>query len=314
MPDPEVSFRQRFLKTMACQAGVRIPLWADGIADETWEAWRPQGIGSLEVLRQRFGLDRHELLELKLVPMPPFSPGATASLAPLRLHYQPDVAERIPRELGSLAASETNRDFPLGATMSRGLLLTCGIRDWRDLTTVLYAFHDQPEEIHSNLIGKVRPDFAVFSEPIASFHGPVVSPACYRRFCLDPYRRLIERLKGCGVKTLVVRTWGRGWPLVPQWLELGFNALWNDHCHAGGTDYPTIRREFGRDLRLLGGIDSRALYRDRQAIDRALESTVPPILETGGYLPWLDDRVRPHVPLAHYAYYRERLSRLMENG
>jgi uroporphyrinogen decarboxylase len=95
---------------------------------------------------------------------------------------------------------------------------------------------------------------------------------------------------------------------------LGLDTLWNEHCNAAGDDYVALRRRFGKNLRLIGGIDSRALYQDRRAVDDAIERVVPPLLEDGGYLPSVDDRVRSNVPFENYRYYRERLAALVGGG
>ncbi len=75
-------------------------------------------------------------------------------------------------------------------------------------------------------------------------------------------------------------------------------------------DYRSIRQEFGRDLRLIGGIDLDALRFGRDAIRRELLEKVPPLLESGGYIPLADGRVRSDVPYADYVYYRELLEQL----
>jgi uroporphyrinogen decarboxylase len=75
-------------------------------------------------------------------------------------------------------------------------------------------------------------------------------------------------------------------------------------------DYRDLRREFGRDLRLIGGIDLDALRRDKEAIRRELEEKVPPLVADGGYVPLADGRVRVDVPFENYVYYRELLERV----
>jgi len=320
--------RDRFLKAMNYEVCDRPPLWEEGIVDETWEAWRPQGLESPESFRQRYPFDRHETVDPDLFPKPEFQHRDQNGFAELRGRYVPDIAERLPEGWPSQAEPWACREHPLGVTVSRGLLLSCGIRNWNGLTTVLEALYDSPREIDAtmecvvdmalSLLGEVRDkttvDFAVFNEPIASFHGPVVSPEHYRRFCFGPYTRLLDILRARGVGLVVVRTWGNALPLISLWVELGFSALWNDHCNAGGVAYTALRRRFGKELCLIGGIDSRALYADRAAIDRTVENTVPALLESGGYLPMLDDRVRKEVPYENYRYYRERLTELVTGG
>ncbi|MBN1347396.1 MAG: hypothetical protein JXQ73_32200 [Phycisphaerae bacterium] len=77
-------------------------------------------------------------------------------------------------------------------------------------------------------------------------------------------------------------------------------------------DYLGIRREFGRDLRLIGGIDLDVLQADETTIRQEITSKVPPLLAQGGYIPLADGRVRPNVPLQHYVYYRKLLEEITQ--
>jgi uroporphyrinogen decarboxylase len=79
-------------------------------------------------------------------------------------------------------------------------------------------------------------------------------------------------------------------------------------------DYRRLRAEFGRDLRLIGGLDLDVLREGREAIRRELEEKVPLLLEQGGYAPLLDGRVREDVPWENYCYYRDLLQRLCTGG
>jgi hypothetical protein len=77
-------------------------------------------------------------------------------------------------------------------------------------------------------------------------------------------------------------------------------------------DYRSLRQEFGRDLRLIGGIDLDALRVDKAAIRREIEEKVPPLIEDGGYIPLADGRVRADVPFENYAYYRRLLAEVTQ--
>ena len=72
-------------------------------------------------------------------------------------------------------------------------------------------------------------------------------------------------------------------------------------------DYRDIRREFGRNLRLIGGIDLDALRHGKEAIRREIDEKVPPLLADGGYVPVADGRIREDVSFENYAYYRRLL-------
>jgi uroporphyrinogen decarboxylase len=218
------------------------------------------------------------------------------------------------------------RDYPLGLYVSRGILLSLDVGDWATLSDALLALTDTPDAVEAAMeslaemtvsllepaMREIRPDFAVFSEPIASFHAPVISPAHYRRFYGPVLQKIVAMLEAHGVEIRIVQTYGNSAPLLPIWLDMGLNTFWFYHAHPAGIDYPALRRRYGRDLRLIGGIDAQALLKDLPAIDEAVRAIVPALFAEGRYLPLLEDRVRSFVPYSNYRYYRRRLLEAIE--
>jgi len=90
--------------------------------------------------------------------------------------------------------------------------------------------------------------------------------------------------------------------------------LWACECETGAMDYYSIRREFGPALRLIGGIDLDALRFGKESIQREVEEQVPPLLESGGFIPLADGRVRIDVPFEDYVYYRRLLEKITSLG
>ena len=78
--------------------------------------------------------------------------------------------------------------------------------------------------------------------------------------------------------------------------------------------YLELRKQFGKDLRLIGGLDVRALEKDKTAIEKEIMSLALPLLEQGGYVPMVDERARSYISFENYAYYRELIRRLAEGG
>jgi uroporphyrinogen decarboxylase len=77
-------------------------------------------------------------------------------------------------------------------------------------------------------------------------------------------------------------------------------------------DYRELRNQYGRELRLIGGIDLDALRKDKNAIRREIEEKVPELIADGGYIPLADGRVREDVPFENYIYYRELLQKVTQ--
>jgi uroporphyrinogen decarboxylase len=316
--------RERFLATFAGEATDGPPLWEEGVQEETLAAWRQQGMPPGETPETRFRFDRREMVEVNLEPHPA-APNPTGCLARLREGYGADGDSRLPADWSKRVADWGTRDYPLGIPVSRGLFRSLGIEDWGTLTSVLYALCDEPGEVEATMecatelslrvlkrvVAQVTLDFAIFNEPVASFHAPVVSPAHYRRFVMSHLQRLVTALRAAGVPVLIVQAYGQVEPLIPLWREVGIHTLWCYHAQPAGIDYRALRRRYGSDLRLIGGIPTAALRQGPGAIEEALARVVVPLLAEGGYLPMLDDRVRETVPYDNYCYYRTRLEQLV---
>jgi hypothetical protein len=79
-------------------------------------------------------------------------------------------------------------------------------------------------------------------------------------------------------------------------------------------EYSRLRREYGPDVALIGGIDATSLSRNEATVRYAVMGTVPPLLESGRYLPCLSDRPRENTSFDLYRLYRELLAELALRG
>jgi len=160
------------------------------------------------------------------------------------------------------------------------------------------------------VLAEVEVDAAVFSEPIGGNDRPLLSPQMYEEFVLTSYQPVLDVLNRYGIETIILRTFANARILIPSILKWGFNCLWACEVNIEAMDYGDLRREFGPELRLIGGIDLDALRRDKEAIRREVEEKVPPLLAGGGYIPLADGRVRADVPFENYVYYRKLLEKV----
>ena len=129
----------------------------------------------------------------------------------------------------------------------------------------------------------------------------------YEEFVLKSYAPVLDVLKRHKVETIIFQTYANARILIPSILRWGFNCLWACEVYTEDMDCRSIRREFGRDLRLIGGIDLDALRQGKAAIQREIETKVPPLIEDGGFVPLADGRVREDVAFDNYVYYRKLL-------
>jgi hypothetical protein len=210
-----------------------------------------------------------------------------------------------------------------------GLLQMLGVGDWESLVSACIALVDRPDFVADlvnrttdfycvcleRVLSKVSVDYASFYEPIASNTGPVISPEMFERHALPGYKKVLDLLERFNVPLRIFCTTGGDLtPLLPPLIDAGINGLWISNIRNTGMEYTRLRRTFGSGVALIGGIDSFALSDGELAIRRAVEETVPPLLDSGHYLPCLDDRPRRNVPFALYCFYRRILEEMAQKG
>lgn len=318
--------RQRFLETMRYGTPDRVPYFEEGIREEVLEAFREQGLSSKADLFRRFPTDHREEIEPDLEPRP--KPGAwpetEEELGAFTAHLDPADPGRLPVDWKRKVQAWRERDSLLMLRVHRGFFLSLGVYGWDRFASVMLRTVHCPGFIRESMrvqgafaarmaervLREVEVDAAIFSEPIGSNTGPLISPSMYEDFVLRSYEPLLEVLERFNVAYRVFRTFANARSLIPSILKWGFNALWACEVFLESMDYRDIRKEFGRDLRLIGGIDLDALRQGKEAIRHEVEDKVPPLLADGGYIPLADGRIREDVPLEHYIFYRERLQRV----
>ncbi|UCG09308.1 MAG: hypothetical protein JSV83_11880 [Desulfobacterales bacterium] len=324
----EMSSRERFHETMAYGTLDRTPYFEEGIRKEVIKAWRRQGLPRNADLSRMFPSDLRERMEVDLNPRPSLRrwPTTMADLDTFQKHLNPYDKKRLPKKWSKRVSAWSSRDHVLMLYVHRGFFQTMGVRDWRRFKEVIYLLIDHPDlvrrmmtiqgefsaKLAERVLKEVRIDAAVFSEPIGGNDCPLISPQMYEEFVLKSYEPLLNLLNRYGVETIIFQTFANARILLPSILRWGFNCLWACEVNIAAMDYRSIRHEFGRDLRLIGGIDLDALRRDRDAIRSEIETKVPPLIRDGGYVPLADGRVREDVPFENYVYYRELLQKITQ--
>ena len=151
----------------------------------------------------------------------------------------------------------------------------------------------------------VVPDVFVFWEDMAYKTAPLISPRLVRKYMFPRYRRVVDVVRAAGVEWVGLDSDGFAEPLLPIWLDAGINVAFPFEVQAN-MDVVRIRKTFGRELLMWGGVDKRAVAEGPAAIDAELER-VRPVIEEGGYIPWTDHSEPPDISFANHCYYMERL-------
>lgn len=233
--------------------------------------------------------------------------------------YEGPVEERYPRDWASVRAMANSSKLPL--TLLNPLAGTFGyysmLRNWMGTEGVSYLFYDNPGLIEECLefltdfvirtlekaASEVKFDFYYIHEDMSFKNGPLVSPDLFRRIFLPQYKRFVAFLRKHGVDIVLVDTDGNPEVLLPLFIEAGVDGF-GPVERAAEIDPLDIRRKFGKDLCMIGGVDKREISRDRKAIEAEVYRLAP-LIEEGGFIPTIDHAIPPEVSLDNFKYYLE---------
>ncbi|MBI4830258.1 MAG: hypothetical protein HY801_01610 [Candidatus Lindowbacteria bacterium] len=322
--------RERFLKTMRFEKADRVPNFEQYIRDDTIRRWRKEGLPRGVDIEEYFHLDHREVLPLKLsfhemTGEFDYPIENESDLERFRKFLEAALTRAFPRNWKKLVEKYRNRDYPVGVgAWESGILQFLGVGDSPSFERACLLMCDRPDLVHAIMdaaadylirgleraLADVEIDFAYFTEPIAGSNGPVISPKMFREFVVPRYKKIANLLRQNGVDIIIMRSFGNINVLLPDMVEAGVTGLWMTDTIPSNMDYRSIRKEYGRKLALVGGIDSNVLVRDKEAIKKEIYEKAPPLLETGGYIPTIDNRARAHIPFKNFVYYRELLEEI----
>jgi len=222
-----------------------------------------------------------------------------------------DPARRIDVEAVK-QAHPPERDYPLG--VSAGSMIG-KIRDMLTFEGLAYACFDYPDMVEDmvetccllvedsldQLLPHVDFDYATGWEDICFKNGPIISLDFFTNVVVPRYKRIGAKLRDAGIDLWYTDCDGDVRPLLPGFLEAGINCLFpyevNSCVHPA-----ELLGEYGKDLRIMGGVDKLEMRKGRAAIKAYMETLVP-LVERGGYIPFCDHRCPPDVDPDDYLYY-----------
>jgi hypothetical protein len=209
-------------------------------------------------------------------------------------------------------AHPEDRDYPLG--------VNCGsmigkIRDMLTFEGLAYACYDYPDMVEDmvetccvlveDFLDQVLPhidfDYASGWEDICFKNGPIVSVDFFKNVVTPRYKRISKKLHAAGIDLWYTDCDGDVRPILPYLLEGGINCLFP--FEVNGCSHPAdLLEEYGKELRIMGGVDKLELKKGKKAIKVYLDTLVP-LVKRGGYIPFCDHRCPPDVNPEDYLYY-----------
>ncbi len=246
-------------------------------------------------------------------------------------HYKPRLdpthPDRYPANWDERVKSWTDpqRDYPL---ILPGGSLYGWLRNWMGLENLSYVVYDDPTWFEEmvvtvadciiGLLTRVLETGGQFEacgmwEDMCYRAGPLLSPKHFKQFLVPHYRRITDLLHQHGVDVIWVDCDGKIDQLIPLWLDAGVNCMFPVEIGTWGADPIKYRKQYGKDLLMLGGFDKRILARSKHEIEQEIHRLTP-LVEEGGYIAFCDHLVPADVPLENYMFYLETVRQVWAKG
>jgi len=228
----------------------------------------------------------------------------------------PDNALRFPKDWDDRVSDWVNpeRTYPI---MLPGGSLYGWLRNWmgmENLSLILYddpAWFDEMVTTVANcilgILEKILSTGGTFEavsmwEDMAYNRGPLMSPRHFKKYLVPHYRRISDLLHKYDIDVIYLDCDGKIDALIPLWLDSGINCMYPCEVGTWRGDPVQYRKQFGKDLLLMGGFDKHILLRGKKEIEAEIYRLLP-LVEEGGYIPFPDHRVPPDVPYENYLHY-----------
>ncbi len=221
---------------------------------------------------------------------------------------------------------EGGLDFLRGGTREYHYGLHCGslfgnIRNVLGVTGSSYLYAED-EALYTEIIDTVgdlcyrcvetalasgaKFDFAHFWEDICFKNGPLVIPSVFAEKVGPHYRRITDLTGRYGIRHVSLDCDGCIDALVPIWFENGVNTMFPIEVGTWNASIVAWRKQYGPELRGVGGMNKNVFSRDFAAIDAEIER-LKPLVGLGGYLPCPDHRLAPDALWDNVRYYCDRM-------
>ena len=189
------------------------------------------------------------------------------------------------------------------------------IRDWIGFEGLAYMSVDDPDLVEemvahvSGMLLKLLPtvlergrfDCAAGWEDICFNSGPILNPRFFAERIMPHMKPVMRLLRQHGIDVIWTDCDGNILKLIPLWLDVGLNCMFPLEVNPGN-DPVALKREYGRDLLIRGGLNKFVLHEGRGAILKELKRLEPALAE-GGFIPGVDHRCPGGVSYDTYCYY-----------
>ncbi|RKY23048.1 MAG: hypothetical protein DRP62_06680 [Planctomycetota bacterium] len=275
--------------------------------------------GNTRIVRAETGIIQKEKVVFSDFTMPQFLEYPIknrADFEKIKERYNFQDEGRIGPEFGTIVNDGSDRDYVLILNGGRDISFFGALREWCGIENLSLLFYDDPELVHdmmefilnfcisllSKILSLVVPDVVWAWEDMAYKNASLISPDMFSEFMLPCYQKLTETIKSFGVNHVFVDSDGNIEGLIDLWLKGGVDGVFPIERQCG-MDPIKLRKEYGSQLLMYGGINKNILALDRQHIYEEVMPKLEFFAANGsGYIPMADHGIPPNVPFENYAY------------
>jgi hypothetical protein len=277
--------------------------------------------GDHEVVQQSDGV--RVLQRKRMSSIPQHEGHLLVDRASWEQHYKPRLDPNHPDRYPDWNKVSTvwhDPAYPTPRTVAGGSLYGW-IRNWMGMENVSYLTHDDPklfaemvETIADCILGchriafehGARFDACSMWEDMCYNAGPLLGPDLFKQVLVPQYQRITAQLREHGCAIIYLDSDGDIAQLIEHWLGAGVNCLFPIEVGTWGTDAVALRKQYGKDLLMMGGFNKHILARTEAEIQAEVHRLAP-LVDEGGFIPFCDHRVPPDVPLSNYLFYLQTI-------
>lgn len=140
-------------------------------------------------------------------------------------------------------------------------------------------------------------DAVCFGDDIGTQQRPLMRPELYRKIVKPRHRRIADAIRRFD-KPLIYHTCGAVYPLIPDLIDIGIQALNPVQVSAAGMETARLKREFGSHLTFWGGVDTQAVLSRGSVEDvrREVRRRIDDLGAGGGFVLCAVHNIQGEVP------------------
>ena len=296
---------------------LEIPAWyvSTALEDDVRQTWVANNYAMEGIVHQYDGETHTDQWGIKWVKVGPFNqikhyPLADVSDEEIANYRFPD--EKIPELLQNMEPVIAQKDeYFIGCDVSPCLFeLICRLRNMENaivdfllkphiMDSLLEKATDFAVKISQEAVNRFDVDWLWTGDDVGGQHALILDPDTWRASIKPRLKRILDTGKQKGLWT-AFHSCGEIRSIIPDLIEIGVQVLNPIQCNCPGMNPEELKREFGKDLSFMGGVDTQELLPKGTAAE--VEKTTAKLIDVltsdgGGFILAASHTVPPETPL-----------------